>query len=131
MVSYRTPRSRAQGLGSAHHGVSHWITKRLTSIALIPLCLWVVYAVMVVARTGYEGAVSWVGNPINTTLLVLLLAIGFMHMHAGLRVVFEDYFHTKRNKGALLLLNVIVCVFGAALAIISVLKVAFSGAAVH
>jgi succinate dehydrogenase / fumarate reductase membrane anchor subunit len=131
MVSYRTPRSRAQGLGSAHHGVDHWIAKRLTSIALVPLCLWVVYAVLVVSRTGYDGAVSWLGHPVNATLVVLLLAVGFFHMHAGMRVVVEDYFHTKRNKGALLLLSFIVCVFGGALAVISVLKVAFSGAAVH
>lgn len=128
MVSYRTPRSRAQGLGAAHHGVGHWISERLTSIALIPLCIWVVYSVLVVARTGYAGAVDWIGNPVNTTLLVLLLAVGFLHMHAGLRVVLEDYFHTKLNKGALLLLNLLVCGLGGALAIISVLKVAFSGA---
>jgi len=125
MVSYRSSLSRARGLGSAKHGVGHWLSERLTSIALIPLTLWALWSGLVLARAGYAGAVAWLAGPVNAVLLVLLLAVGFLHMHAGLRVVVEDYFHTKLNKGALLLLNLFVCVLGAALAIFSVLKVAF------
>jgi succinate dehydrogenase / fumarate reductase, membrane anchor subunit len=125
MVSYRSSLSRARGLGSAKHGVGHWLSERLTSMALIPLTLWALWSGLVLARAGYEGAVAWLAGPVNAVLLVLLLAVGFLHMHAGLRVVVEDYFHTKLNKGALLLLNLFVCVLGAALAIFSVLKVAF------
>ena len=125
MVSYRTSLSRARGLGSAKHGVGHWLSERLTSIALIPLTLWALWSGLVLARAGYVGAVAWLSSPVNAVLLVLLLAVGFLHMHAGLRVVVEDYLHTKFNKGALLLLNLFVCVLGAALAIFSVLKVAF------
>jgi succinate dehydrogenase / fumarate reductase, membrane anchor subunit len=125
MVSYRTSLSRARGLGSAKHGVGHWLSERLTSIALIPLTLWALWSGLALATAGYAGAVAWLSSPVNAVLLVLLLAIGFLHMHAGLRVVVEDYFHTKLNKGALLLLNLFVCVLGAALAIFSVLKVAF------
>ena len=125
MVSYRTSLSRARGLGSAKHGVGHWLSERLTSIALVPLTLWALYSGLILARAGYDGAVVWLASPVNAVLLVLLLAVGFLHMHAGLRVVVEDYFHTKLNKGALLLLNLFVCVLGAALAIFSVLKVAF------
>ncbi|MEI9891849.1 MAG: hypothetical protein WDN45_16400 [Caulobacteraceae bacterium] len=44
MVSYRTPLGRARGLGSAKHGAGHWISERVTSIALVPLSLWAVCA---------------------------------------------------------------------------------------
>ncbi|MGZ8406804.1 MAG: succinate dehydrogenase, hydrophobic membrane anchor protein, partial [Caulobacteraceae bacterium] len=104
--------------------------ERVTSIALIPLVLWAVYSGFTLAVTDYAGAVLWAGHPVNAVLLILLLAVSFIHMHAGLRVVIEDYIHTALTKSALLLLNLFVCVGGAALAIFCVLKVAFTGAAV-
>jgi succinate dehydrogenase membrane anchor subunit len=124
MASYRTPLSRARGLGSAKHGVGAWLSERLTSIALIPLCLWAVYSGLVLATTGYDGAVAWLASPLNAVLTVLLLAIGFLHMHAGLRVVIEDYLHRKLGKGVALLLNLFVCGIAAAFSIFAVLKVA-------
>jgi succinate dehydrogenase / fumarate reductase membrane anchor subunit len=125
MSSYRTPLSRARGLGSAKHGVGAWLSERLTSIALIPLCLWAVYSALILASAGYGGAVTWLADPVDAVLLVLLLAIGFLHMHAGLRVVIEDYLHGKLTKGGALLLNLFVCGLAAALSIFSILKVAF------
>ena len=34
---FRTPISRARGLGASHHGVGHFITERVSGIALIHL----------------------------------------------------------------------------------------------
>jgi succinate dehydrogenase / fumarate reductase membrane anchor subunit len=128
MASYRTPLSRALGLGSAKHGAAHWIAERVSAIALIPLTLWGAYSVIRLAGGDYGFAVHWVGQPLNATLLVLTLAIGFWHMHAGLRVVVEDYIHKTLTKQALLILNLFVCGLAGALAIFSILKVALSGA---
>ena len=33
MASYRTPLSRARGLGAAGHGVTHWVGERVGAIA--------------------------------------------------------------------------------------------------
>jgi succinate dehydrogenase / fumarate reductase membrane anchor subunit len=129
MVSYRTPLSRARGLGAAKHGVGHWIGERVGAIALVPLTLWGVYAVLRLAAGGYAFAVHWIAQPLNATLMVLLLGISFWHMHAGLRVVVEDYIHVTLNKSALLLLNLFVCALAGALSIVSILKVAFAGGA--
>ena len=129
MVSYRTPLSRARGLGAAKHGVSHWIGERVSSVALVPLTLWAVFAVLRLAGGDYAFAVHWIGQPLNATLMVLLFAISFWHMHAGLRVVVEDYIHVTLNKSALLILNLFVCGLAGALAIFSILKVAFGGGA--
>lgn len=128
MASYRTPLSRARGLGSAKHGVGHWISERVGAVALIPLTVWAVYAVLRLSILGYEGAVEWIGQPLNATLMVLTLAISFWHMHSGLRVVVEDYIHKALSKTALLLLNLFVCGLAGALAVFSVLKVALGGA---
>jgi succinate dehydrogenase / fumarate reductase membrane anchor subunit len=130
MASYRTPLSRARGLGSAKHGAGHWISERVSAIALVPLTLWAVYGVLKIAAGDYGFAVHWISNPINATLIVLTLAIGFWHMHAGLRVVIEDYIHVTLNKSALLLINLFVCGLAGALAVFSILKVALSGGAI-
>jgi succinate dehydrogenase / fumarate reductase membrane anchor subunit len=129
MPSYRTPLSRARGLGAAHHGVGHWIGERVGAIALIPLTLWAVFGVLRLAAGDYGAAVLWISDPVNATLMVLTIAISFWHMHAGLRVVVEDYIHITLNKSALLILNLFVCGLVGALAVFSILKVALGGAA--
>jgi succinate dehydrogenase / fumarate reductase membrane anchor subunit len=125
---YRTPLARARGLGAAGHGVGHWISERLSSLALVPLVLWITYAGLQLAGAGYDSAVDWVRHPLNAVLLALLLAISFQHMHAGMRVVVEDYIHKTATKAVLLILNLFVCVLFGALAVFAVLKVALSGA---
>ena len=130
MANYRTPLSRARGLGSAKHGAGHWIAERVSSIALVPLTLWAVFGVIRLAAGDYSFAVHWVSDPLNATLLVLTLAVSFWHMQSGLRVVVEDYIHKSLTKSALLILNLFVCGLCAALAIFSILKVAFVGGGV-
>lgn len=126
-MSYRSDLSRARGLGAAKHGAGHWLSERITSIALVPLTVWAVFAAFRLATLDYANAVLWVQQPLNAVLLVLLLAISFLHMHAGMRVIVEDYFHTTLNKSVLLLLNLSVCVLFGALAVFSILKVALGG----
>ena len=130
MADYRSSLARARGLGSAKHGVGHWISERVSSIALVPLVVWAVYSGLVLAAAGYPGAVTWLHSPLNAVLTVLLIVVGFWHMHAGMRVVVEDYIHRTLTKSLLLVLNLFVCVLFGGLAVFCVLKVALMGAAV-
>jgi succinate dehydrogenase / fumarate reductase membrane anchor subunit len=124
MADFRTPLSRARGLGAAKHGAGEWVTSGMVVVALVPLCLWVAYGVLRLASLDYYGAVAWIGRPVNATLMVLTLALSFWHMHHGLRVVIEDYVHERLGKLSLLLINLIVSGLAGALAVFSVLKVA-------
>jgi succinate dehydrogenase / fumarate reductase membrane anchor subunit len=126
MVSYRTPLSQARGLGAAKHGVGHWIGERVGAVALVPLTLWGVFAALRLAAGDYAFAVAWIREPLNATLMVLLLGVSFWHMCSGLRVIVEDYVHVTLNKSALLILNLFVCALAGALSIFSILKVAFT-----
>ena len=128
MSDYRTPLSRARGLGSAKHGASHWIAERLSAVALVPLVLWAVFGAIRLAASDYQTARIWVSNPLNAVLIVLLIAVTFWHMHAGLRVIVEDYIHKLSTKSVLLIANLFICVMAGALAIFSILKVALGGA---
>jgi hypothetical protein len=42
----RSPLGRAVGLGSAKEGVEHWWLQRITAVALVPLSLWFVVAII-------------------------------------------------------------------------------------
>ena len=128
MASYRTPLGRARGLGAAHHGASHWLAERVSAIALVPLVLWAIFGVLRLATLDYQGAVLWVSSPLNAVLLVLLTATAYWHMHAGMRVIVEDYIHKTLTKAILLMLNLSVSVLVGVLAIFSILKVALGGA---
>lgn len=127
--SMRTPRARVRALGAAGHGAGHWMSERITSVALVPLGLWAIWAVLRAAPEGYEGAVALLRNPFHVVTAVLFLAVSFQHMHAGLRVILEDYVPRHGQRLAWSLLNTTVCVLAGALAIFSVLKVAFGGGA--
>jgi succinate dehydrogenase / fumarate reductase membrane anchor subunit len=125
MASYRTPLSRARGLGAAHHGVGHWMAERVSAVALIPLVLWMLWSVLTLVRGDHADAVAWLqDNALNPVLLVLLTAIAFWHMHAGMRVVIEDYLQKVSTKTTLLLLNLFICVLAGGLSVFSILKVA-------
>ena len=128
MASYRTPLSRARGLGAAGHGVGHWISERVAAVALVPLTLWGVFGVLRLAAGDYGAAVAWISQPLNAVLMVLTLGVSFFHMHSGLRVVIEDYIEVTLNRSVLLILNLFVCGLAGALAVFSILKVALGGA---
>ena len=124
--SYRTSLGRARGLGAAKHGVGQFITERVTAIALVPLVVWGIWSAIIVARGGYAGAIGWITSPLNAVLLSLTLVVGFWHMQVGMRVIIEDYVEKAFGRAALLLLNLFVCVLFGALAVFSVLKLAFT-----
>ena len=90
--------------------------------------IWAVYSVLLLAQLDYYGAVEWIGQPLNATLMILTIAISFMHMQSGLRVVIEDYVYTHLSKAACLLANLFVCGLFGVLAVFSILKVALGGA---
>ncbi len=127
-MKYRTPLSTARGLGSAKHGVGHWLSERVAAVALIPLTLWGAFAVIRLASLDYYGAAAWISDPVNATLMILTLSISFLHMKDGLRVVIEDYVYSHLSKAACLLANLFVCGLAGALAVFSILKVALGGA---
>ena len=126
----RSPLGRARGLGSAKHGVGHFIAQRVTAIALLLLVLWGVAAAVSLAHGDYTSTSEWLHSPLNAALAMLLAFAAFWHMQLGMRVIIEDYFHTAGAKGFLLVLNVFVAWLGGALTVVSILKVALGPAGV-
>ena len=124
----RTPRSRALGLGSAHHGVGHFIVEHVTAVMLVPLGLWGAWVAIQLAGQGYDAAAYWISKPVNAVLLEVLLVCALVHVKNAMQVVIEDYIGRFFSKAVLLLLNYSICVLAGALGVFAILKAAFSGA---
>ena len=129
MSGFRTDHSRARGHGAAGHGASHWIGERVSAVALAPLSLWAIYVGLHLARADFLTARAWLGQPLNAVLATLLILTAFWHMHAGMRVIVEDYVYKTFSKAALLIVNLFVCVLAGGLGLFAVLKVAVLGGA--
>jgi succinate dehydrogenase / fumarate reductase membrane anchor subunit len=120
----RSQLGRVRGLGPARVGAHHWKSERITAVALVPLSLWFVLAVL-----GHLGApqpvvAAWAGAPLNAALLLALIIMTFHHMQLGLQVVFEDYIHGVRRREAAILLTRGACLLLGLMAAVAVLKLA-------
>jgi succinate dehydrogenase / fumarate reductase membrane anchor subunit len=89
----RSPLGRARGLGSARAGATHWWMQRLTSLALVPLTLWFLCAMIRMLGASRDDVVFWMSGPLPIVLMIALVIATFHHMQAGLQVVIEDYVH--------------------------------------
>jgi len=121
----RSPLGRAIGLGSAKEGVEHWWLQRVTAVALVPLTLWFVVAVVRLSSADIDAVRDWVGRPLPAILLVLLLIATFWHASLGLQVVIEDYVHVDLAKLGLLIVIRLACFALAVAGVIAVLGIAF------
>jgi succinate dehydrogenase / fumarate reductase membrane anchor subunit len=120
----QSPLAKVRGLGSAKDGTGHWWWQRVTAIALIPLSVWFVYALMSVSLSGdRQVVINWVQSPFVAIALVLLLTALFTHARLGLQVVIEDYVHCGALRIALLLLIKFASLALLAISVLSVLKV--------
>ena len=118
---------RVRGLGSAKHGSLHWWHQRLTAAGNLVLLLWFVVALLRLPALDYATVTAWIASPFVAVALVLLTISVFWHLRIGLQVFIEDYVHDDASRvGALLILN-FYAVGATALAIFSVLKIAFGG----
>ena len=126
-MKFRSPLSKATGLGSAKHGFSHWWWQRVTAIALIPMGLWFVISVLSLAGGTYADAYAWLSSPFNAGIVLLFTLTALFHAQTGLQVLIEDYVPTKCVNLILLLGTKFAAVVMAVLAVISVLKVSVGG----
>lgn len=122
----RSQLGRARGTGAAHSGVHHWYAERITSIALVPLTLWFIFAVLRLVGAPQEAVVEWAGRPVNATLLLALIAITFHHMQLGLQVIYEDYINAKWLMNIAILGTKAVALLLGLLASVAVLKMALA-----
>ena len=121
-MSLRTPLSEAKGLGSAKEGASHWWLQRLTAVALVPLSIWLAFAVANLGEASYETVIAWLQTPYVSVLLILFVAAAFYHTQLGLQVIVEDYVSGWLKIATLVLIN-FICIALAVAGIVALLRI--------
>ena len=124
MADLRSPLSKARGLGSAKEGSGHFWHQRLTSLLLIPLVLWLGFS-LAAGPVDHATLVAWIGQPLVTAALLLLIVVVFYHAQLGLQVVIEDYVSSHAKRTLTLLLSNLVCLLAGLVGVVSVLKISF------
>ena len=126
---------RVRGLGSAKHGAAHWWRQRLTAGGNLVLVTWFVLSIfrlpLADAATGalnHKVVLAWMSSPWVAVGLILMTINVFYHLKLGLQVVIEDYQHDESRVVGLVLINAFA-VAGGAVAVFSILKIAFGGVA--
>jgi succinate dehydrogenase / fumarate reductase membrane anchor subunit len=122
----RSPLAHAMGLGSAREGVEHWWMERVSAVALVPLTMWFVAAIIAHTGSDYASFIAWLRTPLVSTLMILLLIALFYHTALGLQVVIEDYVHSGAKFAALVAVG-LGCFALAAAGIVAALRIAFGG----
>lgn len=109
---------------SENHGAGEWKAERLSSLLLVPLTVWGLWAAATLSGGGYDGALAWFSSPVNAALLVVTLLATLWHMQMGVKVIVEDYIHSAGSLKLLLGLNTVICLLLAAASVFFVARLA-------
>lgn len=129
MVDKGTPLGQVRGTGAAHEGAGHWIKQRVTATSNFFVLTYFVASLLMLPSLDQATITDWMAGLVPATMMVLLVVSLFWHARLGLQVMIEDYVGESGNRFAVtVVLNLLAC-GGAALAILSVLKIALGTAA--
>jgi len=123
-----TELGRVRGLGSSNEGAHHWWHQRLTAAGNLLLMLWFFASMARLPTHDYATLAAWLASPIAAVPMILLVASTFYHFRMGLQVLIEDYQHGAMRV-ALMLLLTFFTLGSAAIAIFSILRIAFAAGA--
>lgn len=124
-----TPLGKVRGLGSAREGGEHWITERVTSIALLLLGTWLLASLLILPDLGRQTIIEWLRSPSGGVPMALLIVVGFRHALDGLKVVVDDYVHEPGTNFVVNLILLFLAVGGGALSLFALAAIVFGGVA--
>jgi succinate dehydrogenase / fumarate reductase membrane anchor subunit len=124
-----TPLGKVRGLGSAREGGEHWLTERVTSIALLLLGVWLIASLLLLPKFDQRTMLEWLRSPSGAIPMALLIVIAFKHALDGMKVVVDDYIHEPGNNFAVNTLLLFLAVAGAAISLFALGQIAFGAVA--
>jgi len=124
-----TPLGKVRGLGSAREGGEHWLTERVTSIALLLLGSWLIASFLLLPGLDQRTLNEWLRAPSGAVPLALFVIVAFKHALDGMKVVVDDYVHDEGNRFACNLVLLFLAIGGGALALFALATIAFGAAA--
>ena len=120
-----TALGKVRGLGSAREGGEHWLTERVTSVALLLLGSWLVASLLMLPALDRPTIIEWLRAPSGAVPMALLIVTAFRHALDGMKVIVDDYVHEEGNRFALNTFFYFLAVGGGALALFALARIAF------
>ena len=120
-----TPLGKVRGLGSAHHGGTHWLAERFSSVALLLLGIWLIASLVMLPDLDRLTLLEWLRQPVPAVLMGLFIVTAFAHGLDGLKVVVDDYVHDEGTRIGVGFALTMIAIFGGALALFALAKIAF------
>ena len=124
-----TPLGKVRGLGSAREGGEHWLTERITSIALLLLGSWFIASLLLLPGLDPHTLAEWLKGPTGAIPMALLVIVGFKHALDGMKVFVDDYVHEPGSNFVINTLLLFAAVAGAAISLYALAVLAFGAAA--
>jgi succinate dehydrogenase / fumarate reductase membrane anchor subunit len=124
-----TQLGKVRGLGSAREGGEHWISERVSSIALLLLGVWLIASLLFLPALDHATVREWLRTPLGAVPMALFVITSFYHGLDGMKVAVDDYVQNEGNRFALNTLLLFLAVGGAAFALFALGRIAFGGAA--
>jgi len=123
-----SPLGKVRGLGSAREGGEHWLTERVTSIALLLLGSWFIASLLLLPGLDPHTLSEWLKAPSGAIPMALLVIVGFKHALDGMKVFIDDYVHEPGSNFVLNTLLLFAAIIGASIALYALAALAFGGA---
>ena len=120
-----SPLGKVRGLGSAEAGGEHWLSERVTSIALVLLGIWLIASLLLLPDLSLRNIREWLHQPSGAIPMALLVITSFIHGLDGLKVVVDDYVDDDGNRFAINLVLLFLAIGGAAIALFALARLAF------
>ena len=95
-----------------HSGVHHWTTQRISSVLLIPLTLWLLWAISALAGADYDAAKMFFGQPLHAVMAAVMAGVVFYHAQLGIQVICEDYLYPPWFQSSLIWITRMGCLGG-------------------
>ena len=123
-----TPLGKVRGLGSAREGGEHWLTERVTSIALLLLGTWFIASLLLLPELDPRSLREWLRAPTGAIPMALLIIVGFKHGLDGMKVFVDDYVHEPGSNFAITTFMLFVAVAGGAISLYALAALTFGSA---
>jgi succinate dehydrogenase / fumarate reductase membrane anchor subunit len=103
----------------------HWLMQKVSSIAMIPLCVWFALLLTKLASMDHSNFIDWLSAPTNTYFAIALLPVMFLHISLGLQVILEDYIYIEKTRNTYILLINTACFLLTFFGLLSIITIAY------